>query len=82
MFSKSPAISQKGTPTLTVSLETQQRIAELRQKARENTMTLDDMKEGIKLLRADRLAMPPAKSASRTKAPVASADDLLSELGL
>lgn len=60
----------------------QQRIAELRQKAREGTMTLDDMKEGIQILRGERLAMPPAKSASRSKTPTASADDLLSELGL
>ena len=63
------------------SLEIQQRIAELRQKAREGTLTLDETKEGIAFLRAERLAMPPAKSSSRAKV-VVNADDLLGELGI
>lgn len=68
---------------MTVSLETQIRIAELRNKARSpEGLTLDEVKEGIKFLRQERLAMPPAKATSRTKAPAPNADDLLSELGL
>lgn len=64
------------------SLETQQRIATLREKARLGTLTKDECAEGITFLRAERLAMPVAKSTSRTKAPVPNGDDLLAELGL
>lgn len=68
---------------MSVSLETQQRIAELRQKARSpEGLTLEETKEAIRFLRQERLAMPAAKSSSRTKAPAPNADDLLSELGL
>jgi pyruvate/2-oxoglutarate dehydrogenase complex dihydrolipoamide acyltransferase (E2) component len=66
---------------MSVSLEMQQRIAVLRQKAREGTLTLDEMKEGINFLRAERMAMPPAKSSSKAKV-VVNADDLLGELGI
>ncbi len=65
---------------MAVSLETQQRIAELRIKAREGTLTLEETKEGIAFLRAERLAMPPSKSSS--KKVVVNADDLLGELGI
>lgn len=60
------------------------RIAELRQKAREGTLTMDEMREGILFLRAERLAMPPpsSKSSAKSKAPAPNADDLLGELGL
>lgn len=67
---------------MTVSLETQQRIALLREKGRSGTMTLDDCKEAIAFLRKERLAMPQTKASPRTKAAAPSADDLLSELGL
>lgn len=68
---------------MSVSLEIQQRIAELRQKAQSSEgLTLDEMKEGIKFLRAERMNMPAAKTTSRTKAPPPDANDLLSELGL
>jgi hypothetical protein len=68
---------------LTVSLETQTRIAELRLKAQSpEGLTLDEVKEGIRFLRADRLNMAPSKATSRTKAPTPNADDLLGELGL
>ena len=62
------------------SLETQQRIATLREKARLGTLTLEETREGISFLRAERLAMP-SKPASKAK-PSVNADDLLSELGL
>ncbi len=65
------------------SIERQQRIAELRQKAREGTLTLEETKEGIAFLRAERLAMPQTKaSGSRAKAAPVNANDLLGELGL
>ena len=64
------------------SLPSQQRVAELRQKAREGTMTLEESREAIRFLRAERLAMPQTKSSSKTKAPTPNPDDLLSELGI
>lgn len=67
---------------MTVSLETQQRIAELREKGRQGTMTLEDCKEAIAFLRQERLAMPQTKASPRTKAAVPNADDLLKDLGL
>lgn len=63
------------------SLETQQRIAEIRQKCRDGTATLEEMKDGIAFLRQERLAMPPAKSSGTRKAPI-NPDDLLKDLGL
>lgn len=68
---------------MTVSLEMQQRIATLREKVRSgSTLTIEEMKEAIAFLRQERLAMPPVKNSSRTKAPAPNADDLLSELGI
>lgn len=67
---------------MTVSIETMQRIAELREKAKSpEGLTLDECKEAIAFLRQERLAMPPAASKSRAKAPV-NADDLLKDLGI
>ena len=65
---------------MTVSLEMQTRIAELRQKARDGTLTLEETKEGITFLRAERLSRPPSKTPS--KKIVVNADDLLGELGI
>ncbi len=69
---------------MSVSMEMQVRIAELRQKARDGTLTLEETKEGLKFLREERLAMPPAKAAaSKANAlPPPSEDDLLSDLGI
>ena len=65
---------------MTVSLEMQQKVADWRNRAREGTLSIDEMKEAITFLRAERQAMPPAKS--RTAKPKVNADDLLGELGL
>lgn len=62
------------------SIAKQVRIAELRTKARDGTLTIDEMKEGIAFLRQERLAMP-AKAVTSKKA-VINADDLLSDLGI
>ena len=67
---------------MTTSIEVHRRIAELREKGRAGTMTLDDCREAIAFLRADRLNMPTKAASSRTKAPPPDANDLLSELGL
>lgn len=65
--------------------EIQAKIAIWRQKAIDNSLTLEEMKEAITLLRQGRVsAAASSESARRAKAKVAvpSADDLLSELGL
>lgn len=65
-----------------VSLTVQQEVADLRTKAREGTMTIDDARRAITILRADRLAMPATKATSRSKKVEVNADDLLGELGI
>lgn len=60
-----------------------QQVAVWRQKAAEGTLTLDEMKEAIKLLRAGRESAASASDAARRKkarVEVKSADELLSEL--
>ena len=69
-----------------VSPETASRIAIFRQKAEEGTLTQEEMREAIQLLRGDRLnaiATKPGASRSRVakaKAVIPSADELLGEL--
>jgi len=63
--------------------ELQSKIIILRQKANEGTLTLDEMKEAIVLLRGSRRSASIASETSRrTKArkEVKSADELLGEL--
>jgi hypothetical protein len=67
---------------MTTSLTTQVRIAELREKGRSGTLSLDECKEAIIFLRQERLAMPAASAKPRTTKPVINGDDLLGELGL
>lgn len=65
------------------SPEVQSRLAQLRQKSLTNEITLDEMKEAIRLMRADRHAALDAQKrskASTSKAPARSADDLLKSL--
>lgn len=65
--------------------ETQAKISIYREKAAEGTLTLEEMKEAIKILREDRLAAHNASDASRAKRAkkeIRSADDLLKDLGL
>ena len=66
---------------MSVSPELQSRVAEWRQKARDGTLTLDEMKQAIIYLRGERTAMA-ATSKTKSKAPSVSGDDLLSELGI
>lgn len=59
------------------------RLHEIRQKALSNTATLEELAEGIKILRQGRAAIPAqTKAGSRAKTAVAkpNADDLLNEL--
>jgi hypothetical protein len=67
-----------------VPLDLQAKISTWRMKAAEGTLTFDEMKEGIILLRAGRTAANVA-SATATKrkksiAEIPSADDMLGEL--
>lgn len=64
---------------MTVSIEMQVRIAELRQKARDGTLTLEETKEGIAFLRQERLAMPPAKAKPAKQVAIPTEDDLLKD---
>ena len=65
------------------NLPIQQRIAELRIKARSpEGLTLEETREAITFLRGERLAMPQKPASARSKAPTPNADDLLSELGI
>ena len=62
------------------SAEVQNRIAQLRAKVLDNTLTLDDMKEAIKLLRAGRVAAQSSAAKSRTKKPPVDTEALFNEL--
>lgn len=66
-----------------MSPELQSKIAVWRQKAVNGNLTLDEMKEAIAALRADRVGAAVASTtsrASKVKAPAPNAADLLSEL--
>lgn len=68
-----------------VPLELQAKIATWRIKAAEGTLTLEEMKEGIILLRAGRCtaavaAQSAAKTRKRAIAEIPSADDMLADL--
>lgn len=65
------------------SPEQQSKIAELQAKSLAGTLTLEEMREAIRLMRQGRrsAAETSTKKASRAKGPAKSADDLLSELG-
>lgn len=63
--------------------ETQAKIAEWRQKIRDNTITQEELREALIVLREGRKRAAAVSAASRAraaKAPINS-DDLLSELG-
>jgi hypothetical protein len=67
------------------SSEVQQRLAILKQKAIDNTMTQDDMREAIALMRQDRKSAHAASDTARrakAKTAVPDAKSLLAELGI
>lgn len=66
----------------TPSLEMQTRIAELRIKARDGVLTLEETKEAIRFLRQERMAMEPTKGTKKAAAAAINPDDLLGELGI
>lgn len=69
------------------SPEVQSRVTLLRSKILDGTATLEEMREGIKLLRQDRHAAQDAaikgkKRTSAPKRPAASMDDMMKALGM
>lgn len=64
------------------SPEASLRVAKLREKSRTGELTIEECREAINFLRGERLAMAPAASKPRTKAPAPDANDLLKELGI
>jgi hypothetical protein len=68
----------------TYTAETLQKLQLWRAKAADGTLTLDEMREAVVLMRGDRKAGQSASSTTRrakAKAEIPSADDMLSELG-
>lgn len=66
------------------SPEVQSRIAVLRAKALDGSLSIDDMKEAINLMRADRTGAAVASANSKAKAAktaVPNVSDLLDEIG-
>ena len=64
--------------------EVQSKIAEYRAKATAGTLTIEEMRNAIILLRGNRTLAAQQVKSSRSKsakAPARSADDLLGELG-
>lgn len=66
-----------------ISPELAQRIAIWRQRAVTNELTLDEMKEAVKFLRAGRLAAAEAASSTRRKKAIVAiphAQDMLADM--
>lgn len=64
--------------------ETQGRLAILRAKAVDGTLTLEEMKEAVVMMRGDRASSVRNSDSSRkakVKAAIPSADAMLNELG-
>lgn len=67
-----------------VSPENSAKIALWRQKAAEGTLTIEEMREAVSVLRAGRVAAQRSSDESRTKRAkkeIKTADALLDELG-
>ena len=67
-----------------INPELQSQIAVWRQKSAEGTLTQDEMRQAIIMMRAGRLSASTASEQSRRKSAkiaIPSADDLLDELG-
>jgi len=69
-----------------LSPDSQTKIAEYRRKAANGTLSLEEMREAIRLLRGERMTASTTATASKrtaaAKAAIPSGDDLLNELGL
>jgi hypothetical protein len=66
-----------------VSFELQMKLTEWRRRTAEGTITLDEMKEAVALVRQGRVAAAAASATAKrkvAKAAIPSADDLLDEI--
>jgi hypothetical protein len=66
-----------------MNIDIQQKVALWRQKALDNTLTVEEMREAVGVLRQGRIGAAIASDTARRKKAVKvvpSADDLLSEL--
>lgn len=67
-----------------MNFELESKIAVWRQKAVDNTLTVEEMAEAVRVMRGDRRGAAIASDKARKSKSIAaipSADDLLSELG-
>lgn len=64
-----------------LSPQDQSRLSALRSKAIDGSISMEEMKEVIKILRQGRLAAATSAATSKAKKATKSADDMLSELG-
>lgn len=64
-----------------ISPELQSKIAHWQQKAVAGTLTMEEQREAVRLIRGDRINAGTAAASSAKKRPAKSAEDLLSELG-
>lgn len=68
---------------MSMSMEAQHTLNELRVKAANNTISMEELRIGIEMIRKDRVGAAIASTTSRKKKAAAAkpdADDLLSEL--
>lgn len=68
-----------------ISPETQSKMQIWRQKALDGSLSMDELKEAVAALRADRKSAMETSAAKRTakaKKEIPSAQDLLADLGL
>lgn len=63
-----------------IPLELQEKVSSWRIRCADGTMTLEEMQEAIKYLRAGRLAAATAPKRKKTAAAAPQAEDLLNEL--
>lgn len=68
--------------TTAQSPELQAKLTLYRQKAMANTLTKEEMREAVLLMRQDRMAASQAAKSTKAKTPARSADAMLDELGL
>jgi len=66
-----------------LTAESQARITQLRAKSSDGSITLEEMREAVRLIRGDRVSAQTASDSSkrsRAKAEIKSADEMLDEL--
>ena len=65
---------------MALTLAAQQRIQQLRAKVADKTITTEELREGLMLMREDRVAAHATSVSSKTRKAPVNAESLLSEL--